>query len=285
MTMRGQILAAIDQVEMLPAAAAETIALMQNPNADIERLTRSLEYDPGITANIVRLANSSYFGGAYTVTSVRDAFVRLGQQRVMELLAMTIMDQRAAMPIKGYDLPSGALVQQAVAAAIGVEKLSAAIDRACPPEAFNAALLHDVGKIVLGTFVEVDPEPIIQRAEDDKIPFDEAERLILGIDHAEVGALILTRWGFPNSVTDPVYWHHRPMEAPHRSDTLLFVHAMDSVVTAVGIGGGVDACEYRPAADWLAEQGLTTKVLEAVVAETILALAALNETRATISGE
>jgi putative nucleotidyltransferase with HDIG domain len=277
MSARSEILDAIDKIEALPAAAAETIALMQNPEANIDELTRSIEYDPGITANILRLANSSYFGGAYTVTSVRDAFVRLGQQRVMELLALTVMDKRAGGPILGYDLPAGALVTQAMAAAIGVEKLAAQLGKPCPPDAFTASLLHDIGKVVLGTFVEIDAAPIVDKARGEGIPFDEAERAVLGIDHAEVGALILTRWGFPNDITDPVYWHHRPTESPHKSDTLVFVHAMDAMVSMLGIGGGVDACEYRPAAAWLAGHGLSTQVLETVVAETMPSLHLLEE--------
>lgn len=277
MSMRSNILDAIDQIEALPAAAAETIALMQNPEADIGELTRLIEYDPGITANILRLANSSYFGGSYTVNSVRDAFVRLGQQRVMELLALTIMDKRAGGPILGYDLPAGALVTQAMAAAIGVEKLARHLERPMPPDAFTATLLHDIGKVVLGTFVAVDAHPILEKSQDEKIPFDEAERAVLGIDHAEVGALILTRWGFPNDITDPVYWHHRPTEAPQKSETLFFVHAMDVMVNMIGIGGGVDSCDYRPASAWLTEKGLTTQVLEAIVSETMPALEALEE--------
>ena len=277
MTARSDILVAIDKIEVLPAAAVETIALMRNPDVNIDELTHSLEYDPGITANILRLANSSYFGGSYTITSVRDAFVRLGQQRIMELLTLTLLDKRAGGPILGYDLPAGALVTQAMAAAVGVERLAQRLERPCPPDAFTATLLHDIGKVVLGTFVNIDAEPIRRRSMRDEVPFDEAERAVLGIDHAEVGALILTRWGFPNNITDPVYWHHRPEQAPQPSDTLLFVHAMDVMVSMLGIGGGIDSCDYRPASAWLAEHGLTTQVLEGVVAETMPVLAELEE--------
>ena len=285
MTSRSEILDAIDEIEALPPAAAETITLMQDPEVDLDALIRSIEYDPGITANVLRLANSSYFGGAYTVTSVRDAFVRLGQQRVMELLAVTIMDKQAGGPIRGYDLPAGSLVMQAMASAIGVEKLAQLLGRELPPDAFTATLLHDIGKVVLGTFVEVDAEPIADLASREGIPFDEAERAVLGIDHAEVGALILTRWGFPNDVTDPVYWHHRPTESPQQSDTLVYVHAMDAMVSMLGIGGGVDSCEYRPAAAWLAGHGLTTQVLESVVASTMVALTRVDELLAPASSK
>lgn len=69
-----------------------------------------------------------------------------------------------------------------------------------PNYAFTVALLHDIGKVVMGNFIDLDPQPILDRAYNDRVPFEVAEREILGIDHAEVGAYLLETWNLPEEL-------------------------------------------------------------------------------------
>jgi len=100
--------------------------------------------------------------------------------------------------------------------------------------------------VVLDVFVRVDAEPIKGLAMMENLTFEMAERQVLGIDHPEVGAVLLSTWGIPDTLSDAVRWHHDPDKAPEFSPAIDLVHAADRVVSRAGIGLGIDAPYYEP---------------------------------------
>ena len=128
-------------------------------------------------------------------------------------------------PIKGYDLDSEELWDHCIASAICGELVAAELQLELRGQAFTTGLLHDIGKIVLGTFVEIDDEPIHEIVRIDQLSFDEAERMVLGIDHAEVAAALLRAWNLPDDVVAAVRWHHEPSRADeNRRDLVDLMH-------------------------------------------------------------
>jgi putative nucleotidyltransferase with HDIG domain len=111
--------------------------------------------------------------------------------------------------VDGYDLPAGDLWRHSVAVSIAAEALVKDKKKHGSKDVFTPALLHDVGKLVLGSFVREELKNIKGIAAKG-VPFVVAENMILGTDHAEVGALILARWNLPAEVVNPVRWHHDP---------------------------------------------------------------------------
>jgi putative nucleotidyltransferase with HDIG domain len=241
--------------------------LLQNPDVSFDELGRTIELDPGLTANMLRLANSAYFGFQRTIGSIRTAIVRLGTQRVYHLVLGLSVAPLASKPVRGYDLPAGALWQHSVAVAVGAERLGQALKIKFPDYAFTAGMLHDVGKIVLGTFVEADGEAIGKIARQESVSFDVAEQRVLGIDHAEVGAMLLERWNLPSDIVQVGRWHHRPEEFEGDKTVTDLIHVADALCLGAGIGAGADGLHYRPSADAVERLGLTTETSEAVVCE------------------
>ena len=145
---------------------------------------------------------------------------------------------------------------------MGATELSTSLGVAAPNYVFTAGLLHDVGKIVLGTFVEVDPAPILGLAFDQGLSFEEAEREVLGIDHAEVGAALLEHWGLPGPIAEAVRCHHHPAKV--NGDPLVadLVHVADVLALMAGLGTGSDGLHYRPAAESLERLEVTNLVAE-----------------------
>ncbi|MCA8939275.1 MAG: HDOD domain-containing protein, partial [Planctomycetes bacterium] len=133
-------------------------------------------------------------------------------------------------------------------------------------------LLHDVGKIVLGTYVEVDAEPIFEVAFAGSKTFDEAEQEVLGIDHAEVGARLLESWGLPSAMVEAVRFHHRPQALEGDKTLVALVHLADSLVMMSGVALGREGLSYRIQEDIVEALGVKTKDAEKALALAMIRL-------------
>lgn len=262
---RDAILAQVRSIPALPTAATRVIALLRDVDVDIAELLRAIEYDPGLTTNVLRLANSAYFAGPRMIGSLREAIVRLGMNRLFQLVVTTAITPFGRPEIKGYDLPAGKLLEHAMSVAVGSEELAAQLGVKAPDLTFTAALLHDLGKVVLGTFVDVDGPAIIELAYQRKLSFQEAEREVLGIDHAEVGAALLEQWSLPAAIVQVVRWHHEPER--YEGDRLLcdLVHAADHLSLQSGIGVGIDGLNYHPSPQVFARLNIDETVSEKTI--------------------
>jgi putative nucleotidyltransferase with HDIG domain len=270
MNAREEIIATIASVPPLPTASAEVIRLIQDPKAPSSRIAQAIEYDPSLTANVLRLANSSFFGFPRSVSTVKDALFRLGTNQVFQLVVAATVGKMAQTPVSGYDLSGGDLWDHLVGTAIGSVKVSKALNIEVPSYTFTAALTHDVGKVVLGTFVEINAESIRELAYERKLPFEQAEQEVLGIDHAEVGARLLEHWNLPEYLVDVVRWHHRPEaydgDAPLAANV---VHVANVLCLMAGVGAGLDALSYRPSTHAMAALGLEIMLLDDIVYDVI----------------
>jgi putative nucleotidyltransferase with HDIG domain len=266
---REEIIAYVRTLPALPTGAGQLLALLQDPDVGISVLIERIEYDPGLTSNLLRLANSAYFAGPRSIGSLREAIVRLGTKRILQLVITSVVAPMARRPVQGYDLPAGQLLTHSVAVAIAGEQIAEAVHLRPVDHLFTAGLLHDLGKIVLGTFVEVDAEPIRRLAFEQSMPFDAAEREVLGIDHAEVGAQLLASWSLPADVVEAVRHHHLPENVAGDSFTVDLVHTADQLILSSGVGAGADGLNYRPSEGAVTRLNLTPLLCETVISRTV----------------
>jgi len=208
-TKLNQILSKVKAFPTMPEAGAKMLSLLQEPETEISDIEEILRYDPGLTANILKLANSAYFGIPSKIGSLKQAVIVLGFKRLKQLVVASCVSAVMDKSVAGYDLPSGNLWRHSIAVSIAAEALVKDKKRKISQDVFTPALLHDVGKLVLGTFVKEELEAIESIAAKG-VPFVVAENMILGTDHAEIGAQILTHWNFPKEVIHAVRWHHDP---------------------------------------------------------------------------
>jgi putative nucleotidyltransferase with HDIG domain len=211
---------------------------------------------------------------------VRDAVVRLGTNRIFHLVLTSVVRPLSQRPIKGYDLSAGDLFKHAAAVAVGAEQVAKALGLKTPDMAFTAGLLHDLGKLILGTFIEVDLAAIRRLAFEQGLSFQRAERQVLGLDHAEAGAALLKAWNLPTSVVTAVCWHHEPQSCPDDTSIVDLVHVADSITLSIGIGAGMDGLNYEPSKEVTERLRLTAEVAE-VIASNIVGC--LDELRALFS--
>lgn len=246
MTEKDRILATVKSVPSLPSVVMKLRKYLNDPDANFDELARIIQYDPGLTANVLQLANSAYFGWAGTISSVKEAISRLGTNRIFQMVLCMSVAPLVSKPIKGYDMDAGSLWEHSIAVAVCAEQLAQTLKLKGAGEAFTAGMLHDMGKVVLGTFVEVDDEPIREIVRSDNLAFNEAERMVLGIDHAEVAAVLLEDWKLPAEVVATARWHHEPSKADPRHQQMVdLIHVADILCLNVGWGVGADGLQYR----------------------------------------
>lgn len=270
MNIREEIIKKIKDVPAFPINSAKIISKISSTESSILDIAKEIETDPTLTANILRLANSAYFAGPKTISTIREAVVLLGINRIHQLIIASAIFPTAGRPLRGYDLPAGELIKHLIGTAIASELLAKELKKEIPPYTFTVGLLHDIGKIVLGTFIEIDVEPIIKKAYDEKLSFEKAEKEILGIDHSEVGALLMQEWHFPNNLIQPVLYHHNPDDSPEEYRLVTdFVHIASNLCLECGIGSGIDGLNYSNNINSVERIGMDMKVVEIVLCKLI----------------
>ncbi|MBN2281738.1 MAG: HDOD domain-containing protein [Candidatus Marinimicrobia bacterium] len=271
MNKREEIIKKLDTIQSIPAIVSKVYKILKNRDElDFKELVRMIEYDPGLTTNILKYANSAFYGFKYKISSLHQALIRIGMDKIFDIVVAAAVGPILKQSVKGYDLPRGKLWEHSIGVAIGSEQLAKELNIQAPNYLFTAGLLIDIGKIVLGSFVDVDAQPIIALAFEKHIPFDVAERRVLGIDHTEVGALLLEKWGIPEEIVMVERWHHQPDR--YEGDKLVvdLVHTADTLTMIAGIGGyGTDGLNYRPSPEVSTRLGLTRAINEKVIAEII----------------
>jgi putative nucleotidyltransferase with HDIG domain len=274
---KDEILSKISTISTMPPAAAEAARLLHDPEANIKSIVKTIEYDPGMASNILRMANSAYYGFSGSISSIRDAIVRMGTNSIFQMVVSWAFSPMAQQNVPGYGLPAGQLWEHAIAVAVGAEELAQDLNVKSPANIFTAGLLHDIGKIALGRFVEVDIGPIMEMVKQEKVSFEVAEQEVLGLDHAEAGAALLETWHLPEKVSEVCRWHHQPEWHSGEMLAVDLVHVADTMCLMGGIGAGVDAAYYHTSPDVAQRLNLSTVATEEIISKILTKLHEVRE--------
>ncbi|GEJ59225.1 HDOD domain-containing protein [Anaeromyxobacter diazotrophicus] len=263
----------LSQVKALPALASSALRLGElarderSAAADFEQVVRP---DPALTANLLRVANSAYFGLRCRADSVRQAITLLGVKRVSDLAAAVALAPVIPARLPGYDVEASAFWLHSVAVATLAERLAAQLRRPCPELTFTAGLLHDMGKLAIGSFVGDAAGEILAHVRGG-LPFVSAERAVLGVDHGEVGGLVAEAWSLPPAAAAAARWHHAPGDAPDDTcrPVVDLVHAADALAHALGLGADAGELARSVDAGVEARLGVRARDLEATAGGTL----------------
>lgn len=233
----------VAQVRDLPALSAVALRVMQIASDDDSSprgIAQCISKDPSFAARVLKLANSAYYGLPRTVSTISEAVTLLGNRTVRNMAIMAATQDTLGRAVTGYELGAGDLWRHALASAMTAQMLAEEIRYADPEAAFVAGLLHDVGKVVLGLHVEEAIAPIQQWMQENDGTFIEAERAILGFDHAEVGGRVALHWNLPLALAQAIAWHHQPVQNGQLVMLVALVHVANAICLTAGIGLGAD---------------------------------------------
>jgi len=262
------IIAKVEAFPSLPGATTKLLSLLDDSNAAVAEIEEILRMDPGLTANVLKLSNSAYFGFPSEIGSVHKAIVLLGAKRLIQLVMASCVNSVMNNSVPGYDLSPGEIWRHSIAVSVAAEGLIKELNTTRADEIFTAALLHDVGKLVLGEFVKDDIKKI-ENIVSKNVSFEVAEQIALGTDHAEIGAQVLENWGLPGQIVNAVRWHHNPDAADESSTLIDVVHVANVLCLMIGIGVGREGLQYRPSPEVTKRLGIKSVHLEKVASHTL----------------
>lgn len=266
------IVARVSTLPPLPTTVHHLLSVISDPTSSLAEIVESVRYDQTLTAEILRLCNSAYFGLARTVETLDDAVRLLGTAKVLQLVVAAHTRAMLARPQVGYGLPPGALWLHSVAVALAGQRLAVKMRLPQTGLVFTAGLLHDVGKVILNEFVAAEYTEIIARVSREHCSFAEAEAQVLGFTHPEVGSRLAEAWSLPAAIARCIRYHHDPQSLPNPDPLVDAVHLADAICTMLGIGAGDDGLAYRAAAGALHRHGLTEADLEVIGADAVAEL-------------
>ena len=245
----------------LPHIYVELLEELESDDASIERIGNKIGSDVAMTARILQLVNSSFFGLPQKVSSASHAVSLLGLNIIRPLaLTANTFTQFSEPDIAGFDLNQ--LTQHSLAVATTARRIaeSESNDAQTVDDAFTAGMLHDIGKLVLATNLSSEYAEAIDLATREKKPLWKAETCVFGASHAEVGAHLLGLWGLPVPIVEAVALHHRPTAASDRRFCpLTAVYAAEILQSS---GGNANAItEQRPwDTGYIESIGLTSRL-------------------------
>ncbi len=270
-SLTKMILAAAAKLPPFPQVAQKVMALLDDPDVAVDALVEVVQMDPTITANVIKAANSPIYGLVHKVDNLAQALALLGNETFAEIVFTSASAKLLGREQPGYDLDQGDLWKHSLAVALMTQVICENVGRPPSSVLYTAALLHDIGKVALNRFVHSKYQQILEDVEKKGIPFLAAEREVLGLDHAELGARMVLDWNFSQEMAELIRCHHDP--SPHPKDfDLAVLYIANTACQMIGLGGGADGVSPRWQEEAMELVGIKHFDLDLAMAELLIRL-------------
>jgi HD-like signal output (HDOD) protein len=260
------IMKKIDTLKPIPQVAHKIMSIVEDPESSLPDLAKVIGYDSAVTANLLKVANSAYFGRPGKFDSIHQAIVYLGMDHVVDLVLLSSGADNLKPEHKGYDLQKGDLWKYSVLSALIAQELAANKGVGKAYLIFTASLLKDIGKVILDQYVGDAFKEINALVEEKNLTFREAEKRVIGIDHAELGGMVAESWNFSPQMVEIINNHHQPQKSSISEIESSIVYLADTICMMMGIGGGMDGLAYRFHKDVIKRLEFTEKDLQEIMA-------------------
>ncbi len=268
MNIKDKILIKIDEFEQIPIFSDEIKKLIDTTENNETELIKMLKYEIPITANILKLANSSMFEINKEICSIDEVVSILGFSELKKLLTMATTTKIFSKG-SGYEMNKGEMRRHSIASAIISKYLWKFIPDDIKGDLFTVCLIADIGKVIIGDIFESCNFRITNLIKNKNIDFLSAEKEIFGFSHAEVGAMVLEKWKFPSEMIKAVRYHHEPDKVPD-SPLTHFISLSDTIAMLAGFTTGIDAFDYKGFPELFKEYGIKQKDIEIILMDSII---------------
>lgn len=213
----------VSQLRALPSVPAlyrELMRELSSPEGSLSRVADVIARDVGMSAGILRVVNSAYFGLARPIPTVQNAVTFLGTETIRTLvLSLHVFEEAKCKHIPGYSIE--ALWSRSLRTALSARII--AQTESAPPsaqdDAFVGGFFHDIGQLVLADNLCTTYGPVLEQARDTGRPVSEVEQEVIGAGHADVGAYLLALWGMPDPIVEAVALHETPLDSTEQRAT------------------------------------------------------------------
>lgn len=274
--LANKILKSLDNLPPMPHVVFKAKEIMVDPDSSVRDLSRIIETDQSIVSKVLKLANSAYYGVRGKVSSIHHASTLLGLETLGEVVMMAGISGFLGKSMKGYQQEAGDLWQHSIAVAVCSRIIAGKKIPELKDNGYMAGLIHDIGKIVLDPYIFERKEEFEGLLGDEQQTFLNAEKQILGFDHAEIAFEICKKWNFPEDIAFAVRYHHHPSLA-QGNELSYIVHVSDYIAMLSGIGYGSDSLLYQVEEDTMNFLSLNQEDISNILLEVIEAVQQITE--------
>lgn len=229
-----------DTLPAFPSIVTEILSRIDDPLAVPDDFTEIISRDQVMVSKVLKFANSAFYGFPRTIVTLKEAVIILGLDTLKSIVLAISTYSTLNANSKGYGLDKGGLYQHSICCAMIARILAKKYRAENKEKFFIAALLHDVGKLLLDPWLAKNKDAIIVCLRDGKFAPWEAERRVLGFDHAFVGSKLIENWNLPEILINVTRYHHTPDKAPLAyRNTVEIVQAANIISRRIrgGLGG------------------------------------------------
>ncbi|MBA2133743.1 HDOD domain-containing protein [Capillibacterium thermochitinicola] len=224
------------ELPTLPLVAQRVVGLLDNPSSSAADLEQVIKHDQALTARVLKLVNSAYYGYPRHITTVGQAIVILGYKTLKELVLSISIADLFRMRGEAKVFNRAALWQHAVVTAIGARILARRAGLPFEEDVFIAGLLHDIGVLFLDLCLNAEFDEIVALTTTAGVPLVRAEEKVLGFNHTQVGKMVAEKWNFPPFLVEVIRHHHRPVQTRNHWVAVALVFLADNLAQETGVG-------------------------------------------------
>jgi HD-like signal output (HDOD) protein len=258
----------------LPSLPVATLAVMretQSATGTAASVAMQLERDQALTARVLRLSNSAYYGFSRKILDLREAVMVLGMRNIRNLALVASTYPWLVKPLRGYGLGPNELWSHASAVGVGARMVARRAGKRPEENAFTVGLLHNIGKIALSVWLDGRMDAMLELAERENLSFDQVEDRVFGFNHADIGAHLSESWQLPVELIEAIRFHHRPTSAPEGSWIADTIHVGDRLANVIGVNSGGEGAHYHFDEASLERLGIMERELDDIAEETATA--------------
>lgn len=230
-----QLISGIPTLGSCGGVLSEIEGVLDDPDSTLTDVGTVIEKDPDLTARLLKLGNSSFFGFPSRMETVSETISLIGIQQVQDLISVSVVVEI----FEGVDeelVSMSSFWKHSLACGLAARQLAIVRRVPKPEKFFVAGLLHDIGRMVLFSRAPEQSRRVFAAYLSDTSLLRDAEQKVLGYDHAEIGEALLKVWNYPANLFNTVRYHHHPMSAgPYQLEASL-VHVADHLVNAMQHG-------------------------------------------------
>jgi putative nucleotidyltransferase with HDIG domain len=274
--------ALIASIGTIPAPSPSVVRLLEllaQPDADTDEMIKIVRQDGVMSAKLLGLCNSAAYGLAAPVSSIEQAVLLLGQLELHRMVVSVGFSRALSPAMVGYAMQDGVLWRHSLLTAYTAVAVTALAKHnfVDPSIAYTAGLIHDIGKIVITQALTPERQTHMRQLIDfGAKSLLEAEREVVGCDHAEVGAALLHQWGLPEVLVEAVGHHHQPVSQP-KVQLSAIVHVADIIALEAGIPPGMASFAVRVDETAVTALGLDHQHIETLILSAYDSLARVEE--------
>jgi len=234
---REKTIALVKQINSLPVdpeVVSEILLLLKNPNANFGNLAKNIQRDHGLLVKVLSIANSKHNVMPKRIYSIERAIIMLGLEKLKSIVTETGNNNL----LKSHDTDEwyrNYFWRHSILVANTAKSIAEDLDYRNPEEVFIAGLLHDIGILVTRYFFPEDFHEFKLLVEQEGFPVKKAEEIILGINHSEIGKILIEKWNLPGIISEAVEYHHAPSSAGEGIIVSSIIHLSDFMINGIGM--------------------------------------------------